>query len=265
MLERMMNEPWSFYGGFVVWIPLAIWIVAMVGWMITGDVDPIVGLLGIVLAFALGALTFSPPDPRLAPVFFFAVMATVLFFPVVRYALTKRALHNVDIDQIERAYNQLSLKPSNPNFEIKIARLLYDKGLPGHAVAIAERVLQNVPKQLYESEHRMLAQWRVSTRNLNLNQPVACIQCGKTNQQGLLFCERCGAPFLLDYAKGKLIGGRMARRLIGSWAAVIIATLSLPTAATMLPPKVAIPVMVGALILVGSILWVAFKAEANKA
>src|SRR5687767_9886866 len=218
MLQRISEEPWAFYGGCLVWIPLALWVVSLVQWMIAGEVDVLAGLVGIALGILLGALTLNPPDPRLAPVFFLAVVLTVFFFPVVRHALIKRALHKLDLEQFEKMYNQLSSKPGNASFELKLARMLYDKGLPGHAVAIAERVLENSAKQLFESEHRMLAQWRVATRTLNLNQPVRCVECGMTSRQGLLYCERCGSPFLLHYMKGKYIGGTVARRLIGAWA-----------------------------------------------
>lgn len=265
MLDRIIEQPWAFYGGCLVWFPITIWVLSLVQWMITGDVDVLVAIPGIAIGIVLGVLTLNPPDPRLAPVFFFAVLATVLFFPFVRQALIKRALHKVDVEQVERAYDQLSLKPGNVGYEMKIARLLYDKGLPGHAIAVAERVLQHAPKQLFESEHRMLNQWRAASQRINLNQPLSCVECGFRTPQGQLFCERCGAPFLLHYLKGKLVGGRLARKLIGAWAATVAAIVGLPSAATALPPSMSIPVMIVVVAVVVAVLWIAFRPEGRAA
>jgi hypothetical protein len=42
------------------------------------------------------------------------------------------------------------------------------------------------------------------------------------------FCGSCGAPYLAAYARGKWLGSALARRLVASWAAVVVSLLGLP-------------------------------------
>src|SRR5687768_6967928 len=207
MLNRISEEPWAFFGGILVWVPIAIWIISLIHWTVQGDVDVLISLPGILVAIVLGVLTLSPPDPRLAPLFFLTVMATVVFFPFVRSALIQRALHRVDVEQLEKACDVLHQRPANIGSELRIARILYDKGLLGHAIGIAERVLQDSPGTLFAEEQRMLAQWRAATHGRNLNEQILCVDCGFKNAPGRAHCSRCGAPYPMDYLKGRLVGG----------------------------------------------------------
>ena len=261
MLDRISGEPWAFFGGILVWIPIAIWIISLVHWTVQGDVDVLVSLPGMLVAVVLGVLTMSPPDPRLSPVFFGTVMMTVLFFPFVKAALNKRALHRVDVEQLEKAYEVLHQKPANVGCELRIARILYDKGLPGHAIGIAERVLQNSPGSIFAEEQRMLAQWRAASHGRNLNEQILCVDCGVKNSPGRTHCTRCGAPYPMDYLKGRLVGGSMARKLIGAWIAAVAAIAGMPLISTTLPPSMALPAIFGLVVFVTALIWLAFKPK----
>ncbi len=67
--------------GCLAWIPLAVWIVAVVHWMIGGDIDPITGFAALFFAVALGYEAINPPVPELAPITDVAVLVTVIMFP----------------------------------------------------------------------------------------------------------------------------------------------------------------------------------------
>ena len=83
--------------GCLAWLPLAVWIMACVHWLIGGDIDVWTGFAGIVLALGLGYEAINPPVPQLAPLTVVAVFITVIMFPFVRTAMDKKALKAIDI------------------------------------------------------------------------------------------------------------------------------------------------------------------------
>ncbi len=52
----MTANPLSALIGCLAWIPLAVWIVSIVQWIISGDIDFLSGFLGIWLAIGLVVL-----------------------------------------------------------------------------------------------------------------------------------------------------------------------------------------------------------------
>lgn len=261
MLYRIATEPWSFFGGILVWLPLAVWIVSLIGWMIAGEIDSLVGFMGILLAVALGALTMSPPDPRLSPVILISVILTTVLFPSVRQMFVARGHRSIDADIVEKAYASLRAKPANIGSEIKIASVLYDRGLPGHAVAIVERVLTNVPQGVFGEERRMLCTWKARTPISRFQQAIMCAACGASNPPGPVYCTKCGAPFLLDFIRGRLMAGGLAAKLVGSWLAAVAATVGIAWAAIRLPPGAAIAAMTVIAVLLAAAIWAMFRAR----
>jgi hypothetical protein len=69
------------------------------------------------------------------------------------------------------------------------------------------------------------------------------------NFPGKLFCEKCGAPFLLDYAQGRWVKSSTVRRAVVLWIAAIAALVGIPSAAVALPPAFAAAVVVVLLLL----------------
>lgn len=261
MLERITEHPFVFFGGCVVWIPVAIWVVSLVHWMIQGDLDVLFGLPGVVAAVALGALTLNPPSPALSPVFFSVAVLGVVLFPSLRAALDRRALALIDNDSLASAHAALKEKPDNVGARLRIARIVARKGLPGHAAAIAHEALRGLPETHFTSELREAAIWQAQGGYPDASRPIACAQCGEANAPGDLYCRRCRAPFLLDWALGKWGGGQTARKLIAVWVASIFAMAGVPSAAAALPPVPAGIAIVVLFALVGWVLWLAFRPE----
>lgn len=261
MLYRIASEPWSFFGGILVWLPLAVWIVSLIGWMISGEIDSLVGFMGILLAIGLGALTMSPPDPRLSPVILGSVILTTLLFPTVQQVFVVRAHRSIDADVMERAYSSLRAMPANIGSEIKIASVIYDRGLPGQAIAIVERVLARAPQGVFEEERRMLSTWKARTPAQRLAQSIMCAACGASNPPGPVFCTRCGAPFLLDFMRGRLVAGGLAAKLVGSWLAAVAATVGIAWAGIRLPPGPAIAAMSAIAAGLVVAIWAIFRSQ----
>lgn len=257
--ERVGRNPESFISAIVVWVPVAIWIIALVNWMVTAEIDAISGIFGIALAVAVGFLAVSPPHPSLAPLFVLVAVVTVAVAPITRAAMNRAALQSLEVEAIERAYEMLSTKPDNFGAKIRLARALWGKGIRSHAIAIAEGALQNAPEAMFAEEHRMLIQWRAAEPENPGVHRIRCIECGIPNTPGGMFCTRCGAPFLLDYAQGKWMKSGVIQRVTAGWIAAVGALVAIPTIAVAFPPIVSIIVIPLVVFVGGWMLYAAFR------
>lgn len=219
--ERIYEHTGSFLAGWAAWLPLCIWIIALVNWMIIGEIDVLFGLAGIGAGLLLGFLAIIPPAPIYSYVALIIISGTVMTFPLARSALNRRQLKAVDLETLERAYHALTLRPDNTAAKFKIARLVYDMGYPGHAIRIAEGCMANAPQSFFMEEHRLLAHWRRLQLTSKAFEPLPCVECHLPNQPGNIKCAACGAPFLLQRAQGKILPGSMGKRLLIAWIVMV--------------------------------------------
>jgi len=264
MSERISREPFAFGAALIVWLPVAIWVISLINWMITAEIDTISGLFGVCLALLIGFFAVNPPHPSLAPVFVLVAFATIAIAPVTRAAMNKAALQSIEVEAIERAYEMLSTKPDNFGAKIRLARALWAKGIRSHAVAIADGALRNAPEQMFAEEHRMLRQWRQAEEDAPGVQRIKCVDCGVPNVPGGMFCSRCGAPFLLDYAQGKFVKSGVIQRVTAGWIAAVAALVAIPSVAVGFPPIVAM-IAIPLLVFVGGyLLYAAFRDPSSE-
>lgn len=262
--DTLFNNPMQIFEGLAIWIPLAIWVVYLIGWMITAEIDVIPGIMGIAIACIVGFVASKPPLPLMTPILLVGSIATLVLFPFVRAALVTREMHAIDIEAIDRAYTQLEEMPVNAAIRFKIAKLSYQKGVHGHAIAVAESALAQLPERLFLEEHKMVRGWKRSSHAPEAFRPLPCVECGAMNPPGEVYCQRCGARFLLDLARGSWVGRATARRLILSWMALMLGLVGIP-AASVLPPTVAIVTIAGVLVVVVFMLVAAFKEQPKRA
>jgi hypothetical protein len=258
--DYVSDHPLFLVCGFIVWIPVAVWVLGMVQWMIQGDLDVISGMLGSILAVVLGLFTMWPPVPALAPLFLFSVIAIIALYPFVRNILEKRAHVQIDVEAVERAYDSLDEKPGNFGARWRLAQVLYTRGVNGHAVAIAEDLLQGADAQVFHDEMRILARWREDVRPDTIR-ALPCMECHTMCDPGELYCPRCNSKFLLDYAKGRWLGRRSVRRLIALWVAGVAGLVGVPTAATALPASAGVFVVPLLMLIAVLIVWRAFGSH----
>jgi hypothetical protein len=255
--ERLANNSAALIG-CLAWIPLAVWILACVNWSIGGDIDPATGIIGIFMAFGLGYEAINPPVPQLAPLTVIAVLLTVLMFPFVRSAMDRRELRGVDIDALDKAYQSLAVRPDNVIAKFKIARVLFDLGMCGHALRIAESLVPHMPQRFFMDELRTVRKWQMMQIDARFFNPIACSECLTSNPAGNLFCQHCGSAFLLDFAKGKVVGKRLGKKLIATWIALIAFLVGIP-AAKALPPAPCIAIVLTMITVAVSMVYFAFK------
>ncbi|MEZ0327898.1 MAG: hypothetical protein ACAH95_18540 [Fimbriimonas sp.] len=230
--ERIFSEPISFMFGCLIWIPLAIWIISLMRWMISGEVDLILGLTGMCMAVLLGYIAINPPAPQVSILAFVAVVVTMVMYPIVAHAMNKRSLKAMDVEDLERAYYALKTRPDNVAAKFKIARLLYDMGYPGHALRIAENCIAAMPQAFFYEEHRLIARWRITPTSPRAFDPIPCLECSQSNPPGNVNCAACGAPFLLDRMKGKVLPSTLGKRLMAAWIVMVAVLAGLPLIAS---------------------------------
>lgn len=239
--ERFTEYPAAAISGCVVWIFIAIWVYFLVMWMIQGDVDALTGVIGIGVGISLGYFTMVPPRQELAPWFAIAAATVVFVFPVVRYALQRRELAQMDVELIEQAYANLGVRPKNAAMRFRLARTLYDRGMVHAAIAIAEPAVKELPVRHYPEEHRAVVGWRQYAKGV-APASYSCPSCEYQNKPGEVFCQGCGTPLFLPRVTGQ-VGRDFARKMITVWACLLLLALGIPVASTTLNP-VAGPVVI---------------------
>lgn len=249
------NPQWVIFG-ILIWIPVFAMVWMLIGGMIMGDIEPLSGLFGIAVAIGLGILGIKPPDPSLTPLIFAAAIGTWVFLPFIRMALNRRELTKMRIEAVESAYESLYQRPGNMGAQLKLAKALFDQGMIGSAVRIGERALHGVSKRDYADELRMLKHWQYRLAKAPVPD-VRCTHCSAPVPPEECFCQKCGRPHLLDYARG-WTKSLASAKILAAWAMSLVVIVGVPIIAQSAPPPVAlsaIPILIG---LAGIVLWRSF-------
>lgn len=254
--EQWSSNPGSFAVACIAFIPMAVWMIMVIGWTVQGDLDPTSGILACFAGLTLGYFAINPPVPSLGPLFLLVMLSTMIAYPMARAALNQRELSQMDIEQIEIAYEKLKLNPNDGPTRIRLAKAILTKGLLGQAIGVMDTALRGLPPQFYRDEARLLQRWQKEVRDPKAYDPMPCVRCGAKNPNGEVFCSKCQAPFLLDHAKGRIVAPDALRRVMAFWLIAVILIAGLPTAAAALPPSLAILVIV---LLVGLAAYVAVR------
>src|SRR5438045_8639307 len=107
--DRIFLQPASFGLGCLTWVPLAIWILAMVRWMVAGDIDVVLGIVGIFVAVTLGYVSINLPSPHYSLYAFCCAAVTVVIFPFVSKGMKFRSLRSLDVESTGRAYADMGM------------------------------------------------------------------------------------------------------------------------------------------------------------
>lgn len=226
--ERVMATPWVFALGCLVWIPVAVWTVSMIGWMVSGDIEVVFGVPALLVIFAMGFLTTRPPDPLVSPFLFTGVLGTVIMYPVVRRSLEGRAHRRIDLELLAGAYETLAMKPDNIGPRIRMAEIVAARGMYATAVKLLEPCVPSMAGAVFAAELKSYAMWRTMAWDANAYDPVACPACGVRNQPGELYCVRCRGPFVLDRARVTWLGPSVSRRLLSAWLVGTLVVVGIP-------------------------------------
>jgi len=215
--------------GCLIWIPVIIGVVAMVGWVIQGEVDAIFGVTAILVLLTIGGMAMVTTNQKIAPYLLAGACSAVILFPIARSQSDKRALIKLDLEKLEKAYEDLKINPRNIGARFRVAKILHSRGLVDQAIVLAEESLKGAPRGVFEEEMQTLKGWKRHP----IAQPVpgvTCLACGQKNKAGTAFCKGCGGPVLLYYAKGLWINPHSLRKVLLIWLAIMLPLVGMPIA-----------------------------------
>lgn len=256
LLQSLATDPMSVFAGCIVWVLVAAWVLSAIGWMVTGEIDALTGIVVLGLALGLGMVTIAPPVPGLGVWTFLGALVTTTMFPFVRRAMTRRAMLEIDLEQIQRLCDSLKTSPGNSSALWRLAQLTYHLGLHGQAYKIGEAAVGQMPRKLFPAEHKEFDHWKVVVRPSAIR-AAHCIGCSIPLTAGTVWCPSCGRAHLMDLARGRWFGPGTANKLIGAWALALIALIGLPMAGSL--AVVSVPLAVGTtvgMIAVGVLIFV---------
>lgn len=228
----------------VVWIPIAVWVVSMVHWMVTGEVDGITGFLSILAMVTLGFFA-NNSNPDLVPFYFAGITLAVVLFPYVRGLMSRRACAQVDLEVIDSCSREILMRSDNIPARLRMADVLVNRGRLEDAVAIAEEALASAPKDFYPVEEQRLSTWKRALAARGQTASItACLQCGMREPPGTIICSRCGALVLVDSLRGTWgVHSQQLKRAIGALVLGMFLLVGIP-ATLRLPPALAIGLIV---------------------
>ncbi|RYG35038.1 hypothetical protein EON81_13865 [bacterium] len=250
----------EFFLGCLIWLPITVWVISLVQWMIAGETDVITGIPGIFVALGMGAVAITTNEMHLRAGLFVAVLLMVCMYPSVRQAMIGRELKAIDLDALKSSYQALEAKPDNAVAKLALAKKAYALGYLASAIGIAEEALNQLPKGVFEGDAKMVKRWKeYAQRDPRAATPPPCPKCGQTNPASFTHCGRCGSAFLLERSKLRFGPSAQGRKLLSAWIAMVAALVGVP-AASGLPPALAIVTIIALVALVIAVLVYAFRS-----
>lgn len=214
----------------------AVWLVQR---MVGGDLEVLPGITGLFMIAVLFGVAVLVPEQKMAGPIVVLVVALMVFFPFAETEFEKHEMFGIDAERIDKAHQELAVRPDNASARFALARALYERGLAGHAIAIAENALSNLSaerdvmslqsmRDKFRNEEYELRRWKKEALDPRLFEPVACPKCGADNAPGTIECSRCRGPYLLELARKKsgtrAIYGRMIVGFATTAALLVVAS-----------------------------------------
>jgi membrane protein implicated in regulation of membrane protease activity len=263
---QAMDEVFSpqFLMGCLIWIPVGIWVVCLINWMIMGDVDPVTGILGVTLGLCLGSLALLNENRMLTPFIFAAVISIMILFPVVRGSYNRSELAKIDIETIERAYETLDEKPGHFSALFRMCGGLHARGLSANAEAIGRKAIEGLRKELVREEIRLINIWASAARRQTLPARTLCPRCGRVNQLEAIYCEGCSGPYLLWAAKNRWIHAGLVKKVVSIWTAGVALLVGIPWFLTAMETPISILGVFLMVAVAAVMLWLGLRKPARE-
>lgn len=226
-LGEAINRWGVFLSGCLIWIPIAVWVVAVIHMWVGGDIEAPFAVAAIFVGLAIIALTIRPPVDWLSPILFAGTIVTMVLFVPVRRLAMEHELKAMDGDRLERALDACIARPDNSTSKLAAAEILFKHGQVAHAVALAETALAGANTAHFRTELAALAKWKAIVARTG-SEVGPCIRCGAKNPPGTLECARCGAPVMLESVRGHAVKGELMHKLAAAWAIGTLVVVGVP-------------------------------------
>ncbi len=228
--DRVAQDPATAMVSCIIWIPIAIWVVSLIQWMVVGEIEGLYGAIGLFAIIGLGILAVSPPVKGLSLWIFFGVSASIVVYPILKTIMNRSSLAAIDSEQIDRYYSELLIRPDNVGAQVKLAELFFIRGLPADAIALGEEALKSMPQNLFRSEHQMVSAWKMQTVGADLLRTFACLRCHQKSPAGKIHCVHCGYQSNVELAKGRWSSDSVVGKFLAAWISILILIVGVPTA-----------------------------------
>lgn len=205
----------------LVWLPITLWVVGMIGWMIMDEVDTLFGLIAAGVAIGLGFATVKPPQPGLNWIPFLAVCLTMMFYLPVREAIRRWELVTIDLEQMRGCYERLRMRPGDTYAIVKMSEILASRGRTVQAIQLLEGAIAGQPATLFDAEWKLISKWRLSLGGQPVVANSSCPNCGRLNPPGTYVCAGCRSDYLLEYARGGVAGFNQWRLAFFGWSLLV--------------------------------------------
>lgn len=217
-----MVVTWQFILTFLVWLPVGVCIYTVISWMVMDEIDSGVGILALGAAFGLGIATSFAPDRTIVWLPFSMAVVTVLAYPFVSESWRKYQLFQIDVEQIETIYERLKVNRGDVYGMMRLSEKLYERGVQHPAIALLDGALRGQPKDLFQNELKLLANWKRDLGTVPLRTETTCVRCGMANGVGVCFCLRCDSEFLLDIVRKRWVGFSAWGLLFAVWGVLAV-------------------------------------------
>lgn len=252
-------NPMTFIFGCIIFVALAVWGVAIVHWMIGGEIEAWLGILAIGIGLALCYLAQAPPAPWVSPVIFFSMICMPVILPFIRKSLDERELRSMEIDRMEKFISAILHQPGSTISRMEVARTLARFGYVAHALGVSE-IISSAPLRQMDNEKREIKRWEFMLNPQN-SHIIPCLKCGSPGHASALICPRCQANYLVIYLRGRIVGPALAKKLLVGWLLGVGLLLAIPWAAMALPPAGSLLIIPMMLALGGYTAYKTFFAE----
>ncbi|MCC7101870.1 MAG: hypothetical protein IT206_02185 [Fimbriimonadaceae bacterium] len=227
-------NPLTFISGCLMFVALAVWGVAIVHWMIGGEVEAWLGVLALGIGVVLCYVAQAPPEPWVSPVIVACLVITPALIPFIRRSLDERELKQMELDRMEKLISAILRQPDSTISRMEVARILVQFGYLANAIGIAE-LIKSAPLRQMDAEKREIKRWEFMLNDQN-SSVIPCLRCGNAGHASALVCPHCQANYLVLYLRGRIVGPALARKLLVGWLLGVGLLLAIPLAATTLPP-----------------------------
>ncbi len=226
--ERFRENPMPGFVGLIAIVPAAVWIYFLVSGMVMDEIEVGPGLFALLMTVVALFFTLTPAFPAIAYSGALLLFITPVAYPITRGYFNQQGLAKIEQEQITKSYESLERKPDNVIAKFRIAEGLYASGYAEQAIAVADATLKNLPKDAFRHECRTLEIWRRETNRKPIAASIECMSCRAQNSPDQMHCLQCGARYLQDYSRGKVVSGLLARRFICGWAVGVVGFLGIP-------------------------------------
>ncbi len=206
-------------------------VVRVFWWMLEGAMEVLPGLVAIALLVAGFCIAGSTTNEIARWSCVISSITLVLIFPFADNYLDRFDLRELNAEQVDRAFLELSIRPDNFAAWFKLAQGLFDMGYHGHAIALAEQTIARIPdtadpmqnrsmRDLFREEQAQIRRWRDQSRNPARHKPIPCPKCRALNAPGTINCVKCGVPYLLLLSRRMGTRSGAFTRLVLGWAVI---------------------------------------------